>query len=682
VVSEPARAPDVTRVGWRRGDPPETLVHREWLVTNGLGGFASGTLAGVVTRLYHGMLVAALPVPQGRMVMLSRVDDAVVLDDGTIYPLSAGDRSADAPQPPVPSPLTSFRLDHGMPVWTFTLPAQIVEKRVVMPYGQNTTEVIYQRVSGTGALRLRLSLAMQVRRLEDPVSTTIPGPYVLRSADDGYEIGVGSGAGALRVSLVGGATAVSHAAHTESQFYALEAARGYDSVGELWSPGAIEVEFDSSGMAALIVSTEPWEVARALTPAAALAAETQRRNSLLTIGSGGAGLQPVAELTLAADQFLVTPAGRVEEATRARAEGDELRTVIAGYHWFTDWGRDTMISLEGLALATGRPREAAWILRTFARYVRHGLIPNLFPEGRAHGLYHTADATLWYFHALHRYVATTGDRRTLAAILPVLHDIVAWHVRGTDFNIGVDPADGLLHQGQEGYQLTWMDAKVGDWVVTPRRGKAVEIQALWYNALRLLEAWTGELQGDAVAAARYGDLAGRALTSFNARFWSAADGHLYDVVDGEDGADDASCRPNQLFAFSLEHPVLARERWDGVLAVATERLLTPVGLRSLAPGSRGYHARYDGDLRARDAAYHQGTVWGWLIGPYVDAWTRVHGDARAARPLLDGLLAHLGDAGIGQVGEIFDAEPPYAPRGCIAQAWTVAEVLRCLVKTA
>ena len=677
MVSEPARPSVVSRVGWRSGDPPEALVHREWLVTNGLGGYASGTLAGVLTRRYHGLLIAALPVPQGRLVMLSRMNDAVVVADGEVRPLSTSDASAHAP-----SALQSFRLDRGIPIWTFTFGDQVLEKRVVMPYGQNTTHIVYNRVGGTGALRLRLSPAMQVRRLEDPVSTPIAEPYTLRSAEDRHEIGIRTGVRPLRVSLFGGATAVSDAAHREQQLYTLEAARGYDSVGELWSPGAFEVEFDSAGMAAVVASTEPWEVARALTPAAALAAEEQRRSGVLTVASREADHQPAAELTLAADQFLITPADRVEEAARARAEGDELRTVIAGYHWFTDWGRDTMISLEGLTLATGRPREAAWILRTFARYVRRGLIPNLFPEGHAHGLYHTADATLWYFHALHRYVATTGDRRTLAAILPVLHDIVAWHVRGTDFNISVDPADGLLRQGQEGYQLTWMDAKVGDWVVTPRRGKAVEIQALWYNALRLLETWTRELQGDPVAAVRYGELASRAQSAFNARFWSAADGHLYDVVDGEDGADDASCRPNQLFTFSLEHPVLARERWEDVLSVVTDRLLTPAGLRSLAPGSRGYQPRYDGDLRARDAAYHQGTVWGWLIGPYVDAWTRVHDDAHAARPLLDGLLSHLGDAGIGQLSEIFDAEPPYAPRGCIAQAWTVAEVLRCLVKTA
>jgi predicted glycogen debranching enzyme len=671
----------VSRLAWRRGDPPEALVEREWLVTNGLGGYASGTLAGLLTRRYHGLLIAPLPLPQGRVVMLTRIDDALEAEDGAICPVSLTEARPDVAHPSALSALSTFRLELGLPVWTFSWRGHVVEKRVVMPYGQNTTHVIYTRVSGSGSLRLMLRLAMQVRRLEDPVSAPITEPYVLMSTEDGHEIRIGTGGRVLRVSLLAGATTIHDDPRTEQQFYALEAARGYDAVGELWSPGAFEAEFDSAGMATLVASTEPWEVALALTPAAVLAAETSRRSALLTTASHPASEELAGELTLAADQFLITPASRIAEAARARDEGDELRTVIAGYHWFTDWGRDTMISLEGLTLATGRTREAAWILRTFARHVRHGLIPNLFPEGHARALYNTADASLWYFHALHRYVVATGDRGTLRAILPLLHDIVAWHVRGTDFDIGLDASDGLLRQGQAGYQLTWMDAKVGDWVVTPRRGKAVEIQALWYNALRLLETWTREDQGDPAAAARYGDLATRAQTAFNARFWYAAGGHLYDVVDGEDGADDASCRPNQVMAFSLEHPVLERERWADVLGVVTDRLLTPVGLRSLAPGSPGYHPRYDGDLRARDAAYHQGTVWGWLIGPYIDAWTRLHGTASTARPLLDGLLARLGEAGIGQMSEIFDAEPPYASRGCIAQAWTVGEVLRCLVKT-
>jgi predicted glycogen debranching enzyme len=386
------------------------------------------------------------------------------------------------------------------------------------------------------------------------------------------------------------------------------------------------------------------------------------------------------ELTLAADQFLITPAGRVEDAARARAAGDTVRTVIAGFHWFTDWGRDTMISLEGLTLTTGRHYEAGCILRTFAAHVRDGLIPNLFPEGSTHGLYHTADATLWFFHAVHRYVTLTKDRETLEFLLPTLRDIIDHHLRGTRFGIGMDPADGLLRQGADGYQLTWMDAKCGDWVVTPRRGKAVEINALWYNALRLLESWLRELKGNADAAPM-AEHAARAGHSFNQRFWFAKGGWLYDVVDGEKG-DDASCRPNQLFAISLPNPVLDPAHWDAVLSVVRNRLLTPVGLRSLAPGEPEYCPRYYGDLRARDAAYHQGTVWGWLIGPYIDATLKLQpADRASARSLLQGLANHLGEACLGSVSEVFDAEAPFTPRGCCAQAWSVAEMLRCWVAT-
>jgi predicted glycogen debranching enzyme len=312
--------------------------------------------------------------------------------------------------------------------------------------------------------------------------------------------------------------------------------------------------------------------------------------------------------------------------------------------------------------------------------VRDGLIPNLFPDGRNEGLYHTADATLWYFHAVQRYVQASGDHETLTELLPVFRDIVRHHVEGTRFGIGVDPEDGLLRQGADGYQLTWMDAKVDGWVVTPRRGKAVEINALWYNALCLFESWlreAGDAEADTVAAQ-----AERVRRAFNARFWHEAGGYLYDVIDGEQG-DDAACRPNQLLAISLDHPVLDRARWAAVLDVVVSRLLTPVGLRSLAPDHPDYKPTYRGDLRTRDAAYHQGTVWAWLIGPMVDAWLRQHpGDRAGARGLLAGLIGALDEACIGSISEIFDAEPPYTPRGCVAQAWSVAEVLRCWRATA
>jgi predicted glycogen debranching enzyme len=339
-----------------------------------------------------------------------------------------------------------------------------------------------------------------------------------------------------------------------------------------------------------------------------------------------------------------------------------------------------MISLEGLTLTTGRYDEAGWILRTFAHYIRDGLIPNLFPEGKNEGLYHTADATLWFFHALDRYVEVTHDQTTLQLILPKLIDIIDHHLRGTRFGIAVDPKDGLLRQGQEGYQLTWMDAKVEDWVVTPRRGKAVEINALWYNALKLVESWLTAERPDAVG--RFAEHAARARESFNKRFWYEEGGYLYDVIDGETG-DDHACRPNQVLAISLKYPILDQERWHEVIEVVRDKLLTPVGLRSLSPDHRDYKAKYFGDLRARDAAYHQGTVWSWLSGPFVDAWLKVHPQDKAgARKFLEGFVPHLNDGAVGSINEIFDADEPFTPRGCIAQAWSVAEILRSWVKTA
>jgi predicted glycogen debranching enzyme len=438
--------------------------------------------------------------------------------------------------------------------------------------------------------------------------------------------------------------------------------------------------------ATLVASTEPWETVDALDPRDAVSSERDRRTRLLCAADPAAREGLPAELVLAADQFIITPAGRVEETARAHALGDEVRTVIAGYHWFTDWGRDTMISLEGLTLVTGREVEAGYILRTFAHYVKDGLIPNMFPEGEKEGLYHTADATLWFFHAIERYLRRTNDRLTLTHVIPTLIDIIDAHVRGTRFGIGRDDRDGLLRQGAEGYQLTWMDAKVDDWVVTPRRGKPVEINGLWYNALKLLASWMREesTRSDrpAITPDRLEEWAAQARESFNARFWYAEGGYLYDIVDGEQG-DDPAFRPNQLLAFSLDHPVLDEQRWSSVLDLVARELVTPVGLRSLSRNHRDYKVRYDGDLRARDAAYHQGTVWGWLIGPFVDAWLRVHpGDAAKARTWLGGFESHLSDGSIGSISEIFDAEEPYTPRGCVAQAWSVAEVLRCLVKTA
>ncbi|MCU1227199.1 MAG: glycogen debranching protein, partial [Acidobacteria bacterium] len=486
----------------------------------------------------------------------------------------------------------------------------------------------------------------------------------------------------LRIELRGGGVDLDGKACVLPElFYRIEQSRGYRHAGALWTPGTIEVALVPGETVTLVCSTEQWEVFDAFSQEQAFVAEHQRRDQLLSLGAADENAQPlIATLNYAADQFIIVPESRRADVLRARAAGDEPRTVIAGYHWFTDWGRDTMISLEGLTLATGRNREAGSILRMFAGYVRDGLIPNMFPEGENEGVYHTADATLWFFHAIRRYVDATNDQQTLKQLLPVLHDIIDNHLRGTRFGIGVDPRDGLLRQGADGYQLTWMDAKVDGWVVTPRRGKAVEINALFYNALLLLEEWT-RADGDVARADALRDRAATVRTSFNARFWYADGAYLFDVVDGEDGRDDPALRPNQIFSISLDHPVLERERWERIVTVVRDELLTPVGLRSLSRAHPEYRKTYDGDLRARDAAYHQGTVWSWLIGPFIDAWLKVHpGDRDGARELLRGLEHHLTEACVGSVSEVFDAEEPYTPRGCIAQAWGVAELLRCLKK--
>lgn len=658
------------------------LLRREWLLANGLGGYASGTISGMVSRRYHGLLIAALPAPLGRVVMLNHLSEFLYLPDGRRVQFG-GEESCrlDDPNETIHY-VQEFRLEEGLPVWRFDVEGHIVEKSVLLVHGQNTVHITYRLLSEQSSVRLEIVPAVHFRPHENDVGGALGDGYGLSMNDSRYEIHGPATYPPLRLTMLDvDATFTHKGGRTGEIAYQHEAERGYRSLGVLWNPGHFVMELQPRRSATLVASTEEWNSVLALSPAAALEAERERRRRLVAAAPAPSQLGAAAELVLAADQFIITPAGRVEDAARARATGDEVRTVIAGYHWFTDWGRDTMISLEGLTLATGRTAEAGWILRTFAHYIRDGLIPNMFPEGEAEGLYHTADATLWFFHALDRYLELSGDRASLPALLPKLIEIAERHLHGTQFGIHVDAADGLLHQGAEGYQLTWMDAKVDGWVVTPRRGKAVEINALWYNALRLLEGWLRAENRETEAAA-YAGHAERARESFNRRFWSDERGYLLDVVDGEQG-DDPACRPNQIFSFSLRHPVLDQKHWPAVLEKVRTELLTPVGLRSLSRAHPDYKSRYFGDLRARDAAYHQGTVWGWLIGPFIDAWLKVHPEDRAgARGLLGGLIEHLNEACVGSMSEIFDAEKPFTPRGCICQAWSVAEVLRCWVKTA
>ena len=652
-------------------DRRAALLTREWLVTNGLGGYASGTIGGAPSRRYHGLLIAALPPPYGRRLLLTDVSETLYVGGKRVAQLTAH-TTDDA----LEVPLDEFRLEAGLPIWHYDVDGVIVEKRMVMPHGQNTVHVLYELVAGAAFARLDVTLAAHHRSHDAPVDTPLDERPPLTRVDAGYELKIGALPPLrLRIDATHAPLDEPPASWPERR-YAVEESRGYMHKAGAWTPGVFALELKAGEPIALIASTEAWDVITALEWRTAFAAERDRRRSCI------AGANPVAqrgfaaELVLAADQFIVTPVGRSAAAARVRAGGAEERSVIAGYHWFTDWGRDTMISLEGLTLITGRAAEAKGILRTFASAIRDGLLPNLFPEGDSEGLYHTADATLWLFHALDRYLGATSDRALMQALLPQLVEIVERHLAGTRFGIGVDPRDGLLRQGAPGFQLTWMDAKVGDWVVTPRRGKTVEINALWYNALCLLADWHRSVGRDGM---RFDAAAAQVRESFNHRFWHEAKRHLLDVVDGENG-DDAACRPNQVIAISLAHPVLARRYWQPVLRVVHDELLTPFGLRTLSPKHPDYQPKYYGDLRSRDAAYHQGTVWPWLLGPFIDAWRRTFpDDTGAVARFLAAFEEHLSDGCVGSISEIFDAEPPYVPRGCVAQAWSVAEVLRCAV---
>jgi predicted glycogen debranching enzyme len=662
-------------------DDINSFLEREWLVTNGLGGYSSATLSGICTRKYHGLLIAAMPAPLGRVVMLTNLIEELRFPDNSTAELSGEEHSPEGRRTPGLELLTEFRLDMGIPVWRYEVRGYVIEKRIHMPHLQNTTYTTYRLLSGKGPVRLRLRPGIHIRRQHLAVDAGMQRTYLIKSDGKHHEVISDAEMPPLRMFLYGDRASFNlPGAEYRDIYYRVEDRRYYTCRGKLWNPGFFRVMLEEGMDATLVASTEGWDVIHALNPQEALRADLERRKRLIDAANPHAQSGIGAELVLAADQFVVSPVTRAADAAWARAAGGELRSIIAGYHWFTDWGRDTMISLEGLTLDTGRFTEAAYVLRTFGHYVRDGLIPNLFPEGGTEGLYHTADATLWYFHAVDRYIRITGDRSILSYLLDTLHGIIKRHVSGTRFNIGMDHGDGLLMQGQEGYALTWMDAKADSWVVTPRRGKAVEINALWYNALRLCSEWL-RTEATEEEARPVAEIAQRVFHSFNRRFWIEKEGYLYDVIDGENGNDPA-LRPNQLFAISLTYPVLESSRWRSVLEAVESSLLTPLGLRSLAPGHPDYKMKYFGDILARDAAYHQGTVWSWLIGPFIDAWLKVNpGDPAGARRFLAGMISHLNDACISTISEVFDAEPPYNPEGCVAQAWGVAELLRCWIKT-
>ena len=654
-------------------DVDEVLRH-EWLITNALGGYASGTVALCNTRRYHGLFVPVLG-GKGRVVMLGRLEEEARLGE-SVYRL-AGAEHPDGLELPGLALLRDFRLEGLLPRWEYALGEARLCRTLVMVHEENTVFAVYRHLGGP-PVRLRLRPYPTFRPHDTAPDGSPPAPVPVTLVDLRVELEPGNHAPPLRMQMHGDCERafVGLPARSRPLVYRVERARGYDHVDELMSPGYFECTLRPGATVAVGATVEGWDRLDR-DPHQLIALEHQREQRLLDRSDEAARLGTAARLVLAADQFIIAPANRPADEAWARATGQDARSVIAGYPWFTDWGRDTMISLEGLTLHTGRPREAAAILRTFRHYVRDGLVPNYFPEGSDAGVYHTADASLWFFHALQRYLEHTADAGLLRELWPTLVDIVRHHLEGTLFHIRVDPADGLLSQGAEGFQLTWMDAKVAGWVVTPRRGKAVEINALWFNAVSLMADWARELDQD---PAPYRAAAERAGASFNRRFWNPDAGCLLDVVDGPEG-DDRKIRPNQIFAISLTHPVLDRGHWEPVLRVVQELLFTPVGLRTLSPRDPDFKPTYDGDLRARDAAYHQGTVWPWLLGHYVDAWLKLRPDRTLARDMVRGLETSLHDACVGQIGEIFDATPPFHPRGCFAQAWSVAEALRVCLAT-
>jgi len=645
----------------------EADLKLEWLATNGLGGYASSSVCGAPLRKYHGLLVSGLPAPYGRTVMLNYVSDCLVLPDQNEIPLSSLQQSQVGIEGNIP--LVEFRLDHGLPIWRYEVNGIILEKMIFLIHRQNTLHIRYRLISSPYPLFLKWRPYFNFRTHEQPVNVQIPNEsYLVNVKEQQYEVKC-EGFPLLRLYNFDHPPFTMDPQKIENVFYEIEFLRGYESVGSLTSPGYYLSSLSSGETITFIASTESWEAIHALNPHEAIFTERMRRRRIIKTADLGQTSNIAKKLVLAADQFIITPTSRFEDMIRLQAAGEEVRTIIAGYPWFTDWGRDTMISLEGLTMITGRFKEAHSILRTFAYYVKDGLIPNMFPDGEKTGLYHTADATLWFFHAVDRYIQYSGDDDILELMLPRFEEIINYHIKGTHFGIKAD-TDGLLFQGAEGYQLTWMDAKVGDWVVTPRRGKAVEINALWYNALKLFELWKGKSL----------EISERCYESFNRRFWYEEGQYLYDVVDGANG-NDSALRPNQLFAISLRYPVLERQRWNSVLEAVHRDLLTPVGLRTLSPSHPDFKSTYDGDLRARDAAYHQGTVWPWLLGPFIDVWLKVHPEEiQKARGFLQGVEKLLNPNDVGTLGEIFDASEPFHARGCFAQAWSVAEILRVLKK--
>jgi len=656
----------------------EAAASREWLVTNGIGGYACGTVSGQLTRAYHGLLVAALNPPVERSLLLTKLDETATYR-GQQYPLYSNQWKADRWDDSIVSPhgychIEHFELEGTIPVWTFAIGDARLQKRVGMVRGENTSYVRYELTRGSG---LDLSIKIIVNH-RDHHGGSHPGDWRVTAAGNGICVQVSEDVPYYVFPSAG----YPNKPQINPQWLrnvglAAEHYRGTGDRDDHLQAAVLEVHLEPHQGLTLLATTEAAYGERPIDETALLRDRQRQDEALVARWRDDIVEQPsppdwLAPLVLAADAFIV------DRATHGVAGKIPGKTIIAGYPWFGDWGRDTMISLPGLTSAVGRPELARPILQTFGQHLSQGMLPNLFPDSGQAPEYNTVDAVLWYFEAVRSYYDKTQDRDLLSELFPALVDAIQWHQRGTRYGIGVDPEDGLLRAGEPGVQLTWMDAKVDDWVVTPRMGKPIEVNALWYNALRVM-AYFARLLGQ--PDREFLQLAQHCRLGFG-KFWSVEQGYCFDVIDTPYG-DDASLRPNQIFAVALPYgshlpgeALLPPEQQQAVVDTLSATLLTSYGLRSLAPHHPDYVGTYGGDRLQRDGAYHQGTVWGWLMGPFVQAHWHVYRDRAEALSFLTPCADHLRNAGLGTVSEIFDGDAPHRPRGCFAQAWSVAEILR------
>ena len=644
--------------------------HREWLVTNGIGGYASGTVSGLLTRSYHGLLLATLQPPVDITLMLTKLDETVIYGE-TAYPLHTNRWADGTIAPEGYKNIESFYLDGTTPVWIYGCADALIEKRVWMEQGDNTTYIQYKMLRGSLPLTLNLKALVNYR---DRHCTTDSKNLSYKITNHQPGIKVKAVPNAADLCLSGFKDWEVIAWEVNNEWYkdfalAVEEYRGLNHVEDHLYAGNCRVSLELGEAITIVASAESWgtlEQGNCGTKGLIeknLIDRFTKNTQLKTIPSW------IEQLVLAADQFIVD---------RPIADVPDGKTIIAGYPWFSDWGRDTMISLPGLTLTTGRFEVAKVILQTFAKYIDRGMLPNVFPDRGETPEYNTVDASLWYFEAIRDYYAHTRDKQLLIELYPALVEIIEWHRRGTRYNIHLD-ADGLIYAGEKGVQLTWMDAKVGDWVVTPRIGKPVEINALWYNALIVMAEFASLL---GKSEKEYLEMANNTRMGFQ-RFWNADFNYCYDVLDSPDGDDD-SLRPNQIFAVSLpvtkkgeyHSPLLDDRQQKQVVDIVARNLLTSHGLRSLSSKHPDYVPIYGGNPLQRDGAYHQGTVWGWLIGHFVQAHLKVYQNPETCKSFLEPMSNHLTGGCVGNLSEIFDGDAPFISRGAFAQAWSVAEVLR------